>query len=696
MKRPVSFPANRSRLRVRPNTLHSGNETAPLARLPEREFAHASEATVGHATLHSVPRPQESGTQTVPLARLPDRNYARGSEPRRGVRRKIAILFACAATGIGSAQQAQIAVEKATGPRLLRPYRSPEVPDIRANNSPRLGAALRAGKLYLSLHEAIALAVENNLGLEINRYGPLLSEWALKRAEAGGAVRGVPSASAQVSSVNNGVGVSGSAASAGLSNNNGNGNTVNAGGASIQQIGQVTPNLDPFIQNTTTFSHLTYPQANTVLSQTSALVQNERTYQTTYQQGLLSGGYFQIRDYGQYLKENAPSDALNPAWGPHADLYLRHNLLQGFGTKLNGRSIRIAEMNIQGSEETFRSQVVDLVASVSDVYWDLVNAENVVKARQSAVDIATKFDEDTQARVRIGSLARIELPRSAAELANRRQDLLIAETSMRQLENQLRNLLIRTEDPTVDTAEIVTLDTPRVPPNDDLPPIRELVATAMKKRPDVAIARIRSDAAELSAIGTINPLLPSLVVQAQTFNRGIAGTPQLSGGKANGYFVGGNATALGQIFRRNFPNESASVSISAPLENRQAQGDYGIDQIQLRQSAVQGRRDQNQIAVDISNQVIALKQARARYDVAVESRELQEQLLKAEQEKFAFGKATITGLITAQRGMVAAQTTEITALTTYAHARVSLDQVLGETLDTNHITVAEALEGQVK
>jgi outer membrane protein TolC len=190
-------------------------------------------------------------------------------------------------------------------------------------------------------------------------------------------------------------------------------------------------------------------------------------------------------------------------------------------------------------------------------------------------------------------------------------------------------------------------------------------------------------------------LLPNLVLTAQTFNRGIAGTPQASGGGANQYFAGGNATALGQILRRNFPNESAQISISAPLGNRQAQGDYGIDQIQLRQSAVQGKRDANQIAVDISNQVIALRQARSRHTIAVESRELQEQLLKAEQEKFAFGKTTITGLITAQRGLVTAQTAEISALAIYAHARVSLDQVLGETLETNHVSLSEALDGRV-
>jgi outer membrane protein len=605
----------------------------------------------------------------------------------------LVVLFGC---GMAAAQQEQIAVEKAPGPWLIRPYRSPEVPQARLNNSPRLGAVMRAGKLYLTLHDAIALAIENNLGLEINRYGPLLSEWALKRAQAGGPIRGVPSASAQVSSVNSGVGVSGSTLSAGLAGSGGGGGNGNGGAASIQQVGQVTPNLDPVLQNATTFSHLTQPQANTVLSQTSALVLNERTYLTTYQQGLLSGGYFQIRDYGQYLNENAPSDALNPAWGPHADLYLRHNLLQGFGIRLNGRDIRIAEMNIRGSAETFRSQVIDLVATVSDLYWDLVSAGDMVKARQTAVEIARKFDEDTKARVQIGSLARVELPRSAAELANRQQDLLIAETTLHQLENQFRNMFMRTEDPSSAMSEIVTLDRPQVPATDDLQPIRDLVASAMTKRPDLAIAKIRDDAAELSALGTANPLLPSLVVQAQTYNRGIAGTPQLSGGKPNPYFVGGNATALGQVFRRNFPSESAAISISAPLGNRQAQGDYGVDQIQLRQTTVQRKRDQNQIAVDISNQVIAVRQARARYNIAVESRELQDQLLKAEQDKFAFGKSTITGLITAQRGVVVARTAEITALTTYAHARVSLDQVLGETLDTNHIKVAEALDGHLK
>jgi outer membrane protein len=574
---------------------------------------------------------------------------------------------------------------------ILRPYQAPEAPPLRLSNSSRLSTVIRAGQLYLTLQDALALAIENNLGLESDRYGPLLAETALQRAQAGGAIRGVPSASAQVSSVNSGVGVGGSIASAGLGGGGGNGGGGNSGSVAVQQIGQVTPNLDPVLQNSTTFSHLTQPQANTVLSQTSALVQDSRTYDTTYQQGLLTGGSIQLRAYSQYLRENAPSDALNPAYGPHADITLRHNLLRGFGLKLNSRSIKIADLGIVAAGETFRTQLIDLVVSVTGLYWDLVTANDVIKARQAAVDIAQKFHQDTQDRIAIGALARIELPRAAAELANRKQDLLLAQTNVRQLENRLKEAIARTEDPALEAAGIIVLDRIAVPDSDNLPPLHDLVASAMKKRPDLVIAKIRTQSDELNALGTTNPLLPSLGVTARAFNRGVAGTPQASGGAVNPYFIGGNGTAIGQILRRNFPNESVSVSLSAPLGNRLAQADYGIDQLKLRQSTVQSQRAVNQIAVDVSNQVIALRQARARYSTAVRTRELQQQLLTAEQEKFAFGKTSITGLITTQRALVSAQTAEIAALATYARARVSLDQVLGDTLEANHISATEAL-----
>jgi outer membrane protein TolC len=600
------------------------------------------------------------------------------------------------ASWTAGAQTQQIANQKPNGPIFVRSYMAPPVPPVRLQNSGRLHDLIRAGKLYLTVQDALALAIENNLNLEVDRYGPLLADSALERAKAGGPVRGVPSASAQVSSVNAGVGVNGSVQSAGLSGGGGGGTGGNAGAATIQQVGAITPNLDPTLQNTTIFSHLSQPQSNTLVSQTNALIQSLSTYNTVWQQGLLSGGLFQFRNYYNYLDENAPTDVLNPAVGPHMDLYLRHNLLQGFGVKLNNRFIRVARINTVASRETFRSQLLDLAAEVLNLYWDLVSAHQELKVRQAALETAETFYQNTQKEVAAGAMPRVQMPRAASEAANRRQDVLIARQDTQLRENALKEALSRSPDPLLDAAEIVTLDRIEVPDSEDLPPLRQLVDTAMAKRPDVAAAKFRDETAAIGLIGTENPLLPSLQVQLQTFNRGAAGTPQASSGvTANPYFVGGYGTALKQIFRRDFPNNQAAVSFSIPFGNRQAQGDYGIDQLQYRQSQTSRQRDTNQIVVDISNQLSALRQSRARYSAAKETRVLQEQLLDFERKKFSYGIATFNDLIIDQRALVAAQISEVTAMATFARARVSLDQVLGETLEKNNISLDEGLDGKI-
>jgi outer membrane protein TolC len=597
-----------------------------------------------------------------------------------------------------AAQNLPFTIEKPPGAAVLRPYRSPTAPEVRLNNSRRLNSLLRAGKLYLTVQDAIALAIENNLGLETDRYGPLLAQSALERAQAGGPIRGVPSASAQVSSVDAGVGVNGSTVSAGLSGGGGgSGSGVGGGGnGSIQQVGTITPNLDPVLQSTTTQAHLTQPQANTVLSQTDALVQSVRTTNTTLQMGLISGGVVQYRNYEQSLKENSPSDTLNPAVGPHMDIAIQHSLLRGRGVKVNDRGIRIAKINTGASLESFRSQLLDLVANVLNSYWDLVSASEEWKARQRSEENAQKFYADTQKEIAVGAIPRVELSRAAAEVAGRRQDLVVAEANLRQRENALKDFLVRTPDAAVEAAEIITLDRMEIPETDDLPGLRQLVTLAMAKRPDVAVSTSRDQTAEIALAGTESPLLPSMTATGQTYDRGVAGTPQAgSGNTANQYFVGGYGTAMGQILRHNFPNYSGSVTFSGSLGNRIAQGDYGIDQLQFRQSQIAGQRDTNAIVVDISARMSALRQARARHSAAVNTRTLQEQLLAADREKFASGMATFNDIIIDQRALVAAQISEVNALAAYAHARVSLDQTLGETLERNQVSMEEGLSGRV-
>ncbi|HUB33217.1 MAG TPA: TolC family protein [Bryobacteraceae bacterium] len=585
----------------------------------------------------------------------------------------------------------------ASKPQVMMPlrwYAAPAVAPIRIANSSRLYSLIRAGNLYLTAHDAIALAIENNLGLEIDRYGPLLAQEALDRSHGGGPLRGVPSGSSQISSVNNGVGVNGSVAAAGLQNGNGGGGGGGSGNTVVQQVGQVTPNLDPVLQSAVNFSHLTQPQANTVVSGTPSLIQSVRAYNTTLQEGLLTGGTVAYQDYEQHLFENAPSDILNPVSAPRMALTYKQPLLQGFGWSLNNRFIRIADLNVTASRDSFRAQMLDLVTSVLNLYWDYVNANDELRLRQHALELADKFRQDTRYEISIGALAGVEMPRAEAEFARNRQDVAIAEATLRERAIALKDAISHTEDPALEQAQIVPLDRIEVADAEDLLPLRQMVAQAMAKRPDVAVSRIQDQTQAMGLAGTTNPLLPTLTMTLQTYNRGVAGAPQASGGAADPYFVGGLGNGLQQVLRRDFPNNVATLLFSAPLHNRQAQGDYGIDQLQYRQSQVRGRHDENQIVVDISSQTSALRQARARWEIARNTRVLQEQLLAAERNR-SYGPQTFQYIMADQRALTAAQLTELSAAAAWMRARVALDQVMGNSLERNHITLEEGLSGRV-
>lgn len=613
-------------------------------------------------------------------------------------RATIQAMFLLTAAGCliapAGSQQAPQSLQHPALPLPFRSYAPPAVPPIRLTNSMRLNSLIRAGVLYLSVRDALALAIENNLNLEIDRYGPLESQSALERAKAGGPLRGVPSASQQASSIVAGLGASGSQLAAGLLSTGGGGGNGPAGGAGIQQVGQVTPNLDAVLQNSSTFSHLTAPQANTLLFQTPVAVKSVHNYGTSLTQGLLSGGVVQYYDYQQYLNENVPSDNLNPAVGPYMYVYVRQPLLQGFGTRLNNRIIRIGTINTTASRERFRSQLLDLCAGVLNLYWDLVSARDEVQVRQRALEITQKFYDDTKYEISVGAIGAFELTRAEAEVATRRQAVVISQEAVDQRAIALKQVLTHTEDPALEEAQIFPLDPIEVPETDDLVPLKQLVAGAMMKRPDVAVSRFRDQTDEIALAGTANPLLPSLNVYGYTLDRGVAGTPQASGGGALPYFHGGYATALGQIFRRNFPSNVGGASIALPLKNRQAQGDYGFDQLQFRQSQLRGQRDENQIAVDVANQVNALRQAHARYSVAQNTRILQERLLEADRKR-ASGSESFNTLMSDQRSLITAELSETGALSAYARARVSLDQVLGETLERYDISLDEGLSGRV-
>lgn len=588
--------------------------------------------------------------------------------------------------------------------RLTEPYSWRDVAPINVSNSNRLDQLLRAGKLYLSLQDVIALALENNLDIELQRYGPKISQADFDRANSGGAVR---AAQNNINSGTTGGGGGGQIISGIQSSGQGVG-TVNTGsGLNVQ-------NLDPVFTSNLQFAKQTQPQTTLFNTGTSSLISQRTNSQFGISKAFLTGTSVSMGFNNFFSDQNSGRLDFNPSKTVNANIQVQQRLLQGFGFAVNNRNIRIARNNYKVSELVFKQQVISTVASVIGLYWDLVAANEDVVVKRQALALNQKLYDDNKKQVEIGTLAPIEIIRAEAEVARSQQELTISETNLLQQETVIKNALSRTgvANPALADSRIIATDKIRIPENEPVQPIQDLVNKAMDFRPEVEQSRINIDSSKIGLIGTRNALKPTVDAFGTFQNNGLSGllnqlpVPPVPGATntnpiirnpaaVDGFFLGGYGTALGQVFRRNFPDYSFGVTLNIPLRNRGAQADMLREQLAVRQSEVRLQQQLNQVRVDVQNAVISLQQARARHQTSVKNRVLQEQTLDAEQKKYALGASTIFFVIQAQRDLTSAQANEVAALSAYARSRNDLERATGQTLVANSIEMDEALKGTV-
>ncbi|MGE5568444.1 MAG: TolC family protein [Rhodospirillales bacterium] len=606
---------------------------------------------------------------------------------------------------------AQVPGLRESGGGLFSPYKFRELPPIDLSNSGRLEQLLRGGNIYLSLQDAIALALENNLDIAISRYDPINAEASLLRAKAGGPLRGVPTSVqtvttnilSQVTGMGGGTGGGGGASVS---------SSGSAGGTIITATGTSVPNLDPSFYVAGGAGHRTSPQTNSFTTGTNSLVVSNRSFSAGFQKAFLTGTSVQMGWSNSNVKTNAFRNDYNPYTNANLDLTISQRLLQGFGLAVNNRYIRIAQNQRRMSDLAFRQQVIATVTQVIAGYWDLVTYHENVKVRQQALELSKKLYEDNKKQVEIGTLAPIEIVRAEAEVASNQQALVNAQTQLLQQETALKNALSRTgvASPTIAEAHIIPTDRITVPEEEQIEPVQDLVAQALENRPELSQNRISIESTKIGLAGTKSQLLPSLDIQASFQNNALAGqlntvpVPNIPGIDpsqfqrgvgGDPFFIGGVGTAFGQLFRRNFPDYSIQFQLSVPLQNRAAKADMVMDQVNLRQAELRQQRLINSIRLDVRNALIALQQARAAYQAAVKARELAEQTVDAEQKKYALGASTIFFVIQYQRDLAQARSQEVAAEAAYAKAKVQLDQAVGRTLETYNISIEEAEKGRV-
>jgi outer membrane protein len=603
--------------------------------------------------------------------------------------RSFALLIVIGLAGGSMSAQTSVRIDPVTGKlhRLTAPYRQRYIPPINLANSSRFDSLIKAGNLYVSARDVVALALENNIDIEVQRYGPLLHRELLRRAESGSLLRNVGQnvAPGPTSVSLSGVSINTNGAPSG------GGGAVSAGGGIITQLGPGLLSYDPNIVVFTNFQHATSPLSLTSLTGSiNALIDDVKSIQTSYSQNWSTGTGATLTYASTYNRLNSLSYGTNPYTSGDLDLVVTQNLLNGFGKAVNNRNILVQKNNIKVTNLQFKQQVITTVTAALNLYWDLVSFNQDLKAKQEEVATAQQLLQNNEEQVRIGTLAEIEVTRAKSQLYTAKQDLVISETNILQQETVLKNALSRQGIATSDLADVhvIPLDTITIPAKEDLPSINDLTADALKNRLEIEQAKLNLESNNMNLVGIKNSLRPTLQVFAELTNNGLSGT------SSNTAFSGGYGTLLGQIFRRDYPNYSAGVSLTIPLRNRAAQADYATSVIEIRQNELNFQKQVNQVRVDVQNAVIGMQQARVRYDASVQARMLSQQTFDADKKKYELGAGTPYQVVQDQRDLASAQSSEAQAMANYSHASIALDQALGRTLEVNHVSMDEAISGR--
>ena len=576
------------------------------------------------------------------------------------------------------------------------------VPPLSLRNTDRLSKLIYQGKLLLSLHDAILLAVENNLDVEQQRYQLAMADTDVIRTKGGGVARGLPLTVAQSP-----VGIGGpgspllnSAASTGSVSPTAS--TV-ANVFDVNQLTEATTNLslqgpnpfsagppipgyDPTLVGQLAWIHL----QSIVVPPVKSITTNNTFGNLTLAQGISTGAQFLVGSTNASDLLNFFASSPNPFRSPNVVATVVQPLLRGFGVDVNRRYIIIAQNNLKVSRLVFRQQLSDLIFGVSRLYYDLVSLNEDVKVKQETLAAARQLYQDDKSQVEVGTLAPLELTRAQALVSSSELDLTRAQGLVVQQEAVLKSAISRTGtgDDSLATARVVPTDTIVVPENESSPPLSELTAEGLANRADLAQAAIQVKNAEITVKASRNQVRPEIDLIGAAMTRGNIGSTSII---SVAPVVLPPSTPAGKESHLY----EAGFQLNVPFRNRVAQADAARDEIQLRQ--MQGRLQQleNQVRDEIENALSALQVARAAYVAAVRSRRFQEELLDAELQKLSVG-ASVNFFIVQDEGFLAqARSTEVVARSTYIKSRVSLERAIGTLLESHNIQLDDAIRGEL-
>ncbi len=561
-------------------------------------------------------------------------------------------------------------------PRVFEPYRPRLVPEFSASNADRL--EIQDGKLRLSMAQVMAAVVANNLAVASARFYPSMAQTDLLRARSGNSPRGVDASIIPSVVFAGAVGGSilGSAGSGGGGASNAGGITGAASSVNIRPAGV----FDPSLSLSYSLDHTASPLNSVVVSGLPSVTTGTSAFNASYTQAFPSGTSFSA-SYGiQRQSSNQLHLLFDPAFTPGFTATVTQQMLNGFGFKVNRALVKVAENEQKIERESFRQQLVTALVSAENAYWDLIAAQESVRATEQALAAAQRLADNNRKMFEAGVMSQLDVVTADSQAAASRRDLIVARTNALLAGLQLKSMLSKNLDEPLASATVEATDAFPEPDETKLPPFDQALVIAKENRPEILIAEGNMKSQLDVQPFVRNSLLPNVNIF------GLLNTVSL-------YNVFG--TSFVEMAQFKYPQVAFGVSVTFPLRNRQAQADEIRSRLEYRQSDDTLVRTRSQVEVDVQNALIAASQSREQVLAAREATRLAVEKLDAEQKKLAVGISTAYNVILAQRDVFTARLAEVQARDAYAKARVTLDQAMGVTLQNRHMSLDDALNGSL-
>jgi outer membrane protein TolC len=369
-------------------------------------------------------------------------------------------------------------------------------------------------------------------------------------------------------------------------------------------------------------------------------------------------------------------------------------LLRGLRTDAQRRQLLVSRVNRDISDVQLRASITNIVSNVRNAYWDYVFATMAVDVARQSLELATKLVQDNQVRVEVGTMAPIDVVQAQAEAAMRRQTLVNAESTKRTTELALKRLIVAgTDDPNW-TGTIDATDRPAFTP--EPVDLEAAVKRALGQRTDLEIAKKNLENNSTTLKYLRDQSLPDVDFQLNYGVQGVGGPYQerantgILGSQVTNTVPGGLNDALGSLLGLNYPRWTAQINISYPLGLSSQDASVARARVQLSQVEAQLKQIQLQIATEVTNAVISVRNNSEAVQASQATRELAQRRLEAEQSKFDVGMSTNYFVVQAQRDLNDSRNAELRAILNYRKALVELERLQQTTLQNQNITVLQA------